>query len=109
MRATACASSSASVGRECGITSVGSNVKQQPDRLERLRVLHARLDPAKVRARDGQLEDRQVLDVGLGYLRAMRLQARELPVQHLLDVGIAVRRELVGGRDLAVEEVGAAR
>src|SRR2546430_8921441 len=87
------------------VSSGGSKVQQQPNALEGLGVLHARLNSAKVRGRDGQLEDRQVLDVGLGHLRAVRLQARELLVQHLLDVGEAVRREVDGGRPLVEQEV----
>src|SRR2546428_411773 len=124
-RATRSASSSVIDGREWGISAATplleqatlgpsrargpryneSKVQQQPNGLEGLGVLHARLDPTEVGGRDGQLEDRQVLDVGLGHLRAVRLQARELLVQHLLDVGEAVRREIDGGRPLVEEEV----
>src|SRR2546426_3774088 len=124
-RATRSASSSVIDGREWGISAATplleqatlgpsrargpryneSKVQQQPNGLEGLGVLHARLDPTEVGGRDGQLEDRQVLDVGLGHLRAVRLQARELLVQHLLDVGEAVRREVDAGRPLVEQEV----
>src|SRR5688572_3374167 len=86
------------VGRE-------SQVQEQPDRLERLGVFHARLDAAEVGAGDGELEDAEILDVGLGNLGAMRLQTRELLVEYLLDVGEAVRREVDAGRSLVEEKV----
>src|SRR5262245_31322986 len=104
-RATRSASLAVTVGRECGITEADSNVQQQPDGLKGLGVLHARLDAAEVGAGHRELEDREVLDVGLRHLGAVGLQARELAVEHLLDVGVAVGREVLRRRHLEEEEV----
>src|SRR2546428_1394508 len=111
-RATRWASSSPMVGREWGIIVTGtsrsapSEIQEQPDRLERLRVLDPGLNAPEVRARSRQLEDRQILDVGLRHLRPVRLEARELRVEHLGDVRGAVWDEVHRRRHLVEEEVG---
>src|SRR5206468_108101 len=43
-------------------TMITSEIQEQSDRLEGLRVLDPRLNAAEVRARTSQLQDRQVLD-----------------------------------------------
>src|SRR6266849_4665928 len=82
-----------------------SEIQEQPDRLERLRVLDPRLNAPKVGAGPRQLQDRQILDVGLRHLRPMRLEAGQLRVQHLGDVRGAVRGEVHRRRHLVEEEV----
>src|SRR5712664_4130229 len=71
--------------RETSPSCGASEIQEQPDRLERLRVLDPRLNAPKVGARPRQLQDRQILDVGLRHLRPMRLEAGQLRVQHLGD------------------------
>src|SRR5439155_7656949 len=60
-----------------------SKIQEQPDRLECLGVLDPRLDAAEVGARPRELENRQVLDVGLRYLGPVCLEAGELHVEHV--------------------------
>src|SRR3989442_10142570 len=82
-----------------------SEIQEQPDRLERLRVLDSRLNAPKVRARPRQLQDCQILDVGLRHLRPMRLEARQLRVQHLSEVRVTVRVEVPRRRHLVEKAV----
>src|SRR6266545_3287284 len=88
-----------------GPTRPTSEIQEQPDRLERLRVLDPRLNAPKVGARSRQLQDRQIFDVGLRHLRPMRLEAGQLRVQYLGDVRGAVRSEVHRRRHLVEEEV----
>src|SRR5438876_4426912 len=126
-RATLSASPSTMVGRECGIIGAGSlspvlregglkqtrvaptrpasEIQEQSDRLERLRVFDPGLNAPKIGARPRQLQDRQVLDVGLRHLRPVRLEAGQLRVQHTGDVRVTVRREIHRRRHLVKEEV----
>src|SRR5258706_9449811 len=97
-RATRSASSSLSVGREWGMMrsapAITSEIQEQSDRLEGLRELDSRLDAAEVRARPRQLQDRQVLDVGLRHLGFVRREPAQLRLEHVGDVGGAVRHEV---------------
>src|SRR5438094_2365962 len=121
-RATRSASSPLRVGRECGIIvksrersgateppdSVSghpSEIQEQADRLEGLRVFDASLNAAEVRARPSQLQNGQVLDVRLRHLRSMRLETGQLRLEHVGDVRRAVRSEVHGRRDLEEEEI----
>src|SRR4029077_10407807 len=97
-RATRSASSLLRVGREWGMMrsapAITSEIQEQSDRLEGLRELDSRLDAAKVRARPSELQDRQVLDVALRHLGSVRRKPGQLRLEHVGDVGGAVRREV---------------